>query len=70
MLTTKGPKGSETVSVFYSKTLEPQTITVKDAEGNEYTDFVWVWEDRKRMLRLKTVNSTPGLTITVEWAKK
>lgn len=70
VLTTKGPKGSETVSVFYSKTLEPQTITVKDAEGNEYTDFVWVWEDRKRMLRLKTVNSTPGLTITVEWAKK
>lgn len=29
VLTTKGPKGSETVSVFYSKTLEPQTITVK-----------------------------------------
>lgn len=70
VFTTKAMKGSETISVFYSKKYEPQTITMKDAEGNEYTDFVWVWDERKRMLRLKHVNSAPGVTISVEWAEK
>ena len=65
--TTKAPKGSETVSIIYSNTLSPKTVTAKDAKGAEVKDVLWKWDEKYRFVRIKNPNDANGLTITVEW---